>query len=329
MAKTKVWRGSQHKPMSPKTLRNLHGLLSSILNEAVQAEPPLRARNPCARTRLPRADDDGIDDDEIGEDICFCTPEEVAGIRSCFDLESDKDVVDDLYGTGGRWGEITAVARRHVDHDNPAKPRLKIVRAWKRHPDKGWYLGKTKSRAGRRSVRIDAELWARWAARGVRRLGPHDLIHHNGRGERLPYSTFYDRWEAAVRRAHELGLLPEHKHPTIHDLRHSHAAALISKGHSLTYVQRRLGHESIKTTSDLYGHLLPEADDEAMATVSEMLRRAGPQAALEKPLKGPAARFRRLRSGRWGVGPFDVMAQDAAGARCWRRSARPATGGSS
>lgn len=82
MAKTKVWRGSQHKPMSPKTLKNLHGLLSSILADAVQAEPPSRARNPCELTRLPRLDEDGENDDG-GEHMEFMSPDEVEGIVSC------------------------------------------------------------------------------------------------------------------------------------------------------------------------------------------------------------------------------------------------------
>lgn len=46
--------------------------------------------------------------------------------------------------------------------------------------------------------------------------------------------------------------------------RHSHVAALLSDRHSLEYVKRRLGHESIKTTSDRYGHLLREAHEGAL-----------------------------------------------------------------
>lgn len=47
------------RKMGPKTVRNLHGLLSSILQETVTADPPLRGRNPCRQTALPRTDDDG------------------------------------------------------------------------------------------------------------------------------------------------------------------------------------------------------------------------------------------------------------------------------
>ncbi len=59
MLKTKVKRGPKTKDMSPETLRGLHGLLSSVLKEAVVAEPPLRDRNPCDLTRLPSGRTDG------------------------------------------------------------------------------------------------------------------------------------------------------------------------------------------------------------------------------------------------------------------------------
>lgn len=44
------------KPLSPKTLANVHGMLYAVFQHAVEAQPP-RVGNPCARTRLPRTDD--------------------------------------------------------------------------------------------------------------------------------------------------------------------------------------------------------------------------------------------------------------------------------
>jgi len=49
----------------------------------------------------------------------------------------------------------------------------------------------------------------------------------------------------------------------IHDLRHTYAAILISTGHNLKYIQSQMGHSSVKTTLDLYGHLMPEIHDGA------------------------------------------------------------------
>jgi integrase len=46
-----------------------------------------------------------------------------------------------------------------------------------------------------------------------------------------------------------------------HDLRHTHVAWLIAGGAPLPHIQARLGHESITTTIDTYGHLLPAGDE--------------------------------------------------------------------
>jgi len=43
----------------------------------------------------------------------------------------------------------------------------------------------------------------------------------------------------------------------IHDIRHTFASLLLSKGESPVYVKEQLGHSSIKMTVDVYGHLIP------------------------------------------------------------------------
>lgn len=42
-----------------------------------------------------------------------------------------------------------------------------------------------------------------------------------------------------------------------HDLRHSYASLLIAQGENVKFIQSQLGHTSIQTTMDRYGHLLP------------------------------------------------------------------------
>jgi integrase len=49
-----------------------------------------------------------------------------------------------------------------------------------------------------------------------------------------------------------------------HSLRRTYASLLIQSGESLVYVQRQLGHSSIKMTVDTYTHLIPEASRQAV-----------------------------------------------------------------
>jgi integrase len=55
-----------------------------------------------------------------------------------------------------------------------------------------------------------------------------------------------------------------------HDLRHSHASALIAAGYSVKAVSRRLGHSDITITLKVYSHLMPN-DDEKLASGAEVM----------------------------------------------------------
>ena len=50
---------------------------------------------------------------------------------------------------------------------------------------------------------------------------------------------------------------------TFHNLRHTHAPLLIAQGEHPKVNQERLGHASIKTTLDIYGHLFDGLDETA------------------------------------------------------------------
>ena len=49
-----------------------------------------------------------------------------------------------------------------------------------------------------------------------------------------------------------------------HDTRHTFATLLIQNGEPIAYVQKQLGHSSIKLTVDTYCHWMPGKNREAM-----------------------------------------------------------------
>jgi integrase len=53
-----------------------------------------------------------------------------------------------------------------------------------------------------------------------------------------------------------------------HDLRHSHVALLIAQGTHPTVIASRLGHTSVKTVLDVYGHLYKGLDRNAADTLN-------------------------------------------------------------
>jgi integrase len=83
-------------------------------------------------------------------------------------------------------------------------------------------------------------------------------------GGLVRYRVFWRTWSKVTEQAGLAGL-------RIHDLRHTHAAWLISAGIPLTAIQRRLGHASIAMTSDRYGHLMPVVDANIVAALDAAL----------------------------------------------------------
>ena len=63
----------------------------------------------------------------------------------------------------------------------------------------------------------------------------------------------------------------------VHDLRHTYATLLIQNGASLAYIKDQMGHASIQTTVDVYGHLVPGANKHEVDKLDEILRKNAPQ----------------------------------------------------
>ncbi len=56
----------------------------------------------------------------------------------------------------------------------------------------------------------------------------------------------------------------------IHDLRHSHATLLLSRGVPVTVISKRLGHADMTMTLNTYSHLIPEDEDKAINIINNL-----------------------------------------------------------
>lgn len=83
-------------------------------------------------------------------------------------------------------------------------------------------------------------------------------------GRPLCPDSMTQKWESFLERNN----LP---HIRLHDLRHSHATALIQAGVSPKVVQQRLGHANVSITLNIYTHVLPGMDQEAAAKIDNLI----------------------------------------------------------
>lgn len=246
-------REQEAEGFASKTIKNRQTFLSTALAYAV--EDGLLNRNPAARAKISQTE---------RREMTFLTPAEFQ-VLLARTTPHYRPLLMMLFGSGLRLGEVTALRPADFQLDDvPAT--VTVARAWK----KASGLGAPKSAAGRRTLALPAPV-----VDAVRPLvegrAPHELVFVNKAGRRILQATLHDNWQSwiedtVIDRAtgQRVPRLPKlGKRPRIHDLRHSHAAFMISTGMNLYDLKQRMGHESIKTTADTYGHLMPEAQVQA------------------------------------------------------------------
>ena len=233
---------------SRKSLENQRGLLAGVLTRAIEKE--YLTRNPVKGIKLPR----GQESDRV--DMRIMDPEEFGTVIERVPV-GYQPFVRFMFGTGCRWGEavvltVADIGQEYVDprSGNTLRP-VRIRRSLKWSPDNDRRVGATKTRKSNRTVVVGDIMLDDLAAACEGKKGG-ELVFTAPRGGPILHRTFWSRvWLPAVEH-----LEPR---PRIHDLRHSHASWLLAQGMAINIVQARLGHESIQTTVDTYGHLQPDA----------------------------------------------------------------------
>lgn len=230
----------QAQGLAPSTVAKCFQIVARILEAAVT--DGLLPHSPRRRVSLPKV---------ATEERRFLSAEEVAELAHVIDSRYRALVLFGAY-TGTRLGEMAGLLTRDLD----------LLRGVA-------HIQGTKSRTSRRTVALSAFL--------REELAHHLAVHGPGRdghvfpspeGGPLHPTNFRRRiWKPAV--AASVG---EPMRP--HDLRHTHVALLIAAGEDPYVISQRLGHASIKTTYDIYGHLFEGRDQEAADRLDEVARRA-------------------------------------------------------
>lgn len=111
-------------------------------------------------------------------------------------------------------------------------------------------------------------------------IGDTDVLCRTSRGTLFRRDYFNRKiWKPAIAAAE----LPDDT--TFHDLRHTFASTALAEGVPISEVSRWLGHKSITTTVDLYGHLVPEATARARDALDGAFAKARPRVCPESAPK--------------------------------------------
>jgi integrase len=239
----------QASGLAAETVRGIYHLFATIMRAAV--DDGLIATTPCRRIVLPK---------RVEAERPYLAPVQIARLVEATPARYRALVLTAAY-TGCRWGELAGLKVHRLDL---LRGRLEVVETLEEVAGH-FTFGSPKTDASRRVVSLPrpvvSALRAHLAEFGV---GDDGLVFSGPTGRPLSRTRFRARtWLPAVTAA---GLDPA---PRFHDLRHTHVALLIAGGVPVKAIQARLGHASITTTMNRYGHLLPDVDAALLGTLED------------------------------------------------------------
>ena len=245
--------GKNSKPLTPKSVRNVHGILRKCLSVAVQLE--YIRRNPAEAVSLPRVEKKAIKP---------LTDEQVSGLVASAGNDGFGTLFKVVVFTGLRLGEALGLTWDCVDF---AKQRLTIDKQLQKRPlsEGGFVFASLKND----KVRVIAPapyvmtLLREWQKKQMENrllAGPDwtgwkndkerqsSIVFTNELGGHLHPQTVYNHFKKL---AASVGA-PDAR---VHDLRHTFAVLSLQNGDDVKTVQGNMGHATAAFTLDVYGHV--------------------------------------------------------------------------
>jgi integrase len=253
------WDGSGG--LSARTVVHMHRVLREALQQAVRWQ--MLPRNPADACKPPRVERRPMQTYDLAQ-----TAELLAAIRGT------RFFIPVVFAVlcGLRRGEIAALRWGQVDLE---KGQLAVVqsaeqtRAGVRYKDPK--SGRTRTIALSGIVVEELRAHRIKQAQELLRLGLRatdaTFVCTREDGQPLQPLTLTHDWDRKLAKTP----LPRIR---FHDLRHAHATHLLSSGVHPKVASERLGHSKIGITLDLYSHVLPGMQEDAVARVDDALRAA-------------------------------------------------------
>jgi integrase len=256
----------QARPLSAKTVRNVSGIVSSAFTRAIRWG--LVPANPVTNSEPPRP--------KRHLAIALTPTQQAMLLESASGPWCMRTYLQIAAASGCRRGELLAL--RWSDLVNGG---VMIARSLTQTRDllefKGTKTEKPRSVALPASALIALEAHRRQQDEFRRQFGPDyrsdlDLIFANPDGTLLKPDSISASVSALFKRLK----IPKPKGAALHLLRHTHTSHLLASGVPLPVVSARLGHSSIRTTQEIYAHMITGQDEEAAQKWEEFQRQNAP-----------------------------------------------------
>jgi integrase len=259
------WINELREKYSEGTVRRIHSIFSSAINDAIHEFGILRD-NPLVRIKIRK------DESEDAEKIKFFTVEELGRfLAACVPAKGAKYQHSRHYQalftlmarTGLRIGEALALTWDDIDLKNG---RLSVTKTLIYPLNSEPRVTTPKTRSSIRTIKLDPETvrvmkeYRLNQKETILRYGFQrsdlNLVFHGPDGRWLRINVVREYMKEVCKRVGLPQLSP-------HALRHSHAVHLLEAGATIRYVAERLGHATIKTT-EKYLHVTKKIEKDAL-----------------------------------------------------------------
>lgn len=251
--------------LSDTTIQYHHRVLSSIFQSAVQWQ--VIYNNPCSRVKPPKV--------KKRQSACYNEQQTADLLRA---LENEplkyKVIVILALSTGLRRGELMGLEWSDINFKSNT---LEVKRTSQYVPGIGVITKEPKTETSKRVISIPESVMSLLkkykSEQAKERLEVGDLWQGSDRlfttwDGRPMHPDTISGWFPELLNRNGLPRIP------FHGLRHTAATLLIGQGVHAKTISSRLGHSSISTTMNIYGHALRSADREAADKIDSIIRQS-------------------------------------------------------
>ncbi|MCO5083949.1 MAG: site-specific integrase [Rhizobiaceae bacterium] len=254
--------GKNGRPLAAATVKQAHRVLHLALADALEVEKI--GRNVASGRKLPKG---------TTKDIIILQEGEIAPVLAALAGHWLLPIAVLAVGTGMRQGELMGLAWRNMDFDAGI---VRVERSLEETKAYGLRFKKPKTKAGIRTISLPASATAALQAHrkqqleqrlalGLGKPSTDALVFCDHEAQPIAPSRVSGAWRDFIKAKK----LP---HVRFHDLRHTHASALISSGMDVVKISKRLGHASPVVTLTIYAHLFKQADGGAADAIEAAMR---------------------------------------------------------